>query len=67
MQPMRLVKSPLHHKNVKKIDMLGQKRAKRNDVPEPVDEKDDAQAFASLILVVAVELRKLGHNPKTDT
>ena len=64
---MRLVKSPLHHKNVKKIDMLGQKRAKRNDVPEPVDEKDDAQAFASLILVVAVKLRKLGHNPKTDT
>jgi len=47
--------------------MLGQKRAKRNDVPEPVDEKDDAQTFASLILVVAVKLRKLGHNPKTDT
>ena len=35
--------------------------------PEPVDEKDDAQAFTSLILVVAVKLRKLGHNPKTDT
>jgi hypothetical protein len=43
--------------------MLGQKRAKRNDVPEPVDEKDDAQAFASLILVVAVKLRELRHYP----
>ena len=47
--------------------MLGQKRAKRNDVPEPVDEKDDAQAFAGLVLVVAVKLRQLSNKPETYT
>jgi hypothetical protein len=50
----------------KRFDMLGHKKGTKKR-PEPVNKKDDAQAFTSLILVVAVKLRKLGHNPEADT
>ncbi len=41
-------------------DLTGEKMREtvinQEHLPEPIDEKDDAQAFTSLILVVAVQL-----------
>ena len=45
----------------------GKDKKVQDGLPEPIDEKDDAQAFAGLVLVVAVKLRQLCHKPETDT
>jgi hypothetical protein len=64
MQPMRLVRSPLPHKFRRNKSKRNYKKSEgQNYSPEPIDEKDDAQAFTSLILVVAVKLRELRHYP----
>ncbi len=49
-----------------KRNCLEEKLKSAAALPEPVDEKYDAQAFAGLVLVVDVKLRQLRDEPAAD-
>jgi hypothetical protein len=73
MQPTRLNRSPLQKKRGKfselfKIESVTERnQVIKKKLPEPVDKKDDAEAFAGLVFVIFVKLRQLSDKPASDT
>jgi hypothetical protein len=40
---------------------IEEESGRKREIPEPIDEKGDAQAFAGLVLVIAVKLWQLSN------